>query len=140
LTAVSGGFRYRFKDGMTYDFDAAGRLTRQADRNGNALDIAHDGAGQLVSVTDADAPGRQLLFSYTAGLLSAVADATGRTWTYVYSGGRLAQVSAPTDAQTLPAVVAYDYYTDPARAGLIRTITNPDGGITTYTYYPDRRA
>lgn len=141
FTAVAGGFRYRYQDGLTYTFDTLGRVTEIRDRNDNALTLTHVGTTrQLSAVSEADAPSHTLTFTYTAGLLTSVADFTGRSWTYQYTAGRLGAVAGPGDAGAVPFTVHYDYYTDAARSGLLRQITVADGGALTYTYYPNRRA
>jgi RHS repeat-associated protein len=140
LTDTGPGFAYREKDGMTYEFDGSGKLTQIRDRNNNSLTMAYDGSGRLATVTDTNHPTRQLTFSYSGSNITAVSDFTGRTWAYEHTGPRLTKVTSPSDANTTVAIVRYDYYTDTARDGLMRQITEPDGGTVSYTYYPDRRA
>ena len=75
----------------------------------------------------------------TSGQLQYIADATGQTTTLTYSGGKLQTVTDPF-GRTLQ--FAYD------GAGLLHTVTLPDGGVLTYGYtngtltsvqYPDSK-
>src|SRR5262249_24203764 len=52
LTATGGGYVYHHPDGLTYEFDAQGRLSGKHDRNGNGLALAYDEAGLLATVSD----------------------------------------------------------------------------------------
>ncbi len=139
FAATAGGFKWLDKTGETHNWDTDGKLLQILDRNGNGLQVLYDGAGQLASVSDLVTPARNLTFTYAAGHISAVSDFTGRTFSYGYAGSRLVQVTAPSDANTPVAVIQYDYYTDVARAGLLHRVTQPDGGVTTYEYYANRR-
>lgn len=141
FSETQDGFEYRNKDGQATAFDITGKLIEITDRNGNSLVLDYDAQGQLATVTDADAPTRQLIFTHTNGLISEVSDFTGRTWTYQYTNnGRLSQVTSPDDAETSAQTVQYHYYTDQARDGLLHQIIQPDDGVITYTYYTDGRA
>ncbi len=140
LTAIGAGFLWRDKTGNEREFDAAGNLVRVADRYANGYAIAYDGSGQIHTVSDLVTPSRTLDFAYTSGHITAVTDFTGRTWSYAYDGKRLSQVTTPSDAMTPVATTKYDYYTDTARDGLLHAVTQPNGGITAYSYYPNRRA
>ncbi len=142
LTKTAGGYRYREKNGMIYDFDDAGKLVEIRDRNHNSLTLSYDGGGLLTAVIDTDAPARRLSFTYSGDHVTAVADFTGRTWSYAYTGDHLTQVTSPSDAETPAAIVQYAYYpdTDAARGGLLQQIGEPDGGRRTYEYYANRRA
>ena len=120
LTVSAAGYTFRAKDGLVHQFDPQGRLIEIRDRNGNALDVAYDANGHITTVTEADAPERQLIFTYTGNHITAVSDGTGRTWTYSYTGNELTEADAPSDAQTPQATVRYDYYTDTALGGLLR--------------------
>src|SRR5439155_16731277 len=48
-----GSFALRDKKGVVRNFDATGRMTSIADRNGNTLTLAYDGTGFLTTITDA---------------------------------------------------------------------------------------
>jgi len=141
LATAGGGYAYHDTSGLIHEWDAQGRLTRITDRFGNTHEMAYDASGRLASVTDAGHPGRNLTFTWNGlGQLAATSDFTGRTWTYAYANGRLAQVTGPSDAQTPAYVVRYEYYADSVRDGLLRRVTAPNGGVTEYDYYANRRA
>ncbi len=139
FTKSPTGYIYRNKDGFTHLFDNSGLLTEIRDRNGNAITIAHDAVGHITTVTEANATTHRLTFTYTGDHITSIADFTGRAWLYSYTGNQLVSVTAPSDAQTPQAVTRYDYFTGAALGGLLRQITNPNGGATNYSYYPDRR-
>lgn len=88
LVETSEGFRLGDpRRERIYTFDAAGRLTRVADRNGNAHVLTYTGA-QLMKV--ADGLGRTLTFSYNEdGLLETVSDGTRTVEYYYESNGPL---------------------------------------------------
>jgi len=67
-----------------FGFDAAGRLVRVEDLNGEATVLAYDAAGWLVSATDPS--GRVVSFGYdAAGRIVSATDPAGRTVGYSYS-------------------------------------------------------
>ncbi|MDR3638705.1 MAG: RHS repeat-associated core domain-containing protein [Isosphaeraceae bacterium] len=140
FTATGSGYTFVDTTGLELQFNASGRLIETNDRNGNALDITYNANGQIAHVIEADAPERALTFTYTGIHITSISDGTGRTWTYSYTGNELAAVASPTDAQTPAAVEQYAYYTDTARVGLLRQVTLPNGGVTTFSYYGDGRA
>jgi len=139
LTDEGSAFVWEDKTGMRHEFDAAGKLTKIQDRYGNGYAIAHDASDQIMTVADLITPSRSLTFGYTDGHVSSVSDFTGRTWSYGYTGGRLSLVTSPSDADTPLAKVQYTYYTDTARDGLLHEVIAPDGGVTDYSYYANRR-
>jgi RHS repeat-associated protein len=140
FTASATAYTFRAQDGEVYQFDTNGRLVEIRDRNGNAQDIAYDASGHMKSVTEAGATDHQLLFTYTGNHITAISDGTGRTWTYTYSGNELVRVDYPSDAQTPQETFRYDYYTDTALGGLLRQVTEPNGGTSQFAYYANRRA
>jgi RHS repeat-associated protein len=99
------------KEGITWYFDMAGRLSAATDRNGNRISYQYDDNGRLFRATNAvgksihyeyDSSGRlgkvvygpdddrrEVNYSYsTDGLLTGVRDLAGSTWTYVYDANR----------------------------------------------------
>ncbi len=60
-----GTYTLTTQDRVQMGYDASGRLTSMADRNGNTTSLAYNGAGQLASVTDPG--GRALTFTYEPG-------------------------------------------------------------------------
>jgi RHS repeat-associated protein len=99
-----GGWAFVRLQRETLDFDAAGRLTQEADLAGNVTALEYDGAGHLESVT---APsGRSLAFAYDGDHIAHVADPLGREFSYAYDGaGDLTDV---TDARGGNTHFTYD--------------------------------
>ena len=125
LAPVAGGYTVTRKDGLVYSFDGTGRLTGEADRNGNAIAFAYTN-GDLTGISDT--VGRALSLTYDANHhLRTLADPTGRTLTYAYdASGRLATV---TDVRG--GLTTYGY--DPS--GRLATITDQNGHVlVTNTY------
>src|SRR5450759_1481491 len=125
LAQVSGGYTVTRKDGLVYSFDAAGKLTSEVDRNGNALSFAYAN-GDLSAITDT--VGRVLGLTYNATHhLETIADPTGRAVTYAYDGtGHLATV---TDVRGGLTTYGYD------ASGRLATITDQNGHVlVTNTY------
>ncbi|MBI1187738.1 MAG: hypothetical protein GC206_10505 [Alphaproteobacteria bacterium] len=140
FSASGQAFAYRAPDGLTHTFDLQGRLVSIRDRNANGYDLTYDANGRLQTVADAVAPERALTFIRTGDRIVQILDFTGRAWTYGYDhAGRLSSVDSPSDGRTAAYRVEYAYYDDAARADLLRTIVQPDGGVSSYTYYPNRR-
>jgi RHS repeat-associated protein len=83
-------FVRRHKD--TFSFDSGGLLTQEKDLNGYVTTLAHNGSGQLTTVTDP--AGRKLTFAYSGNHISSVTDPLGRVVTYAYDGeGNLTDVT-----------------------------------------------
>ncbi len=148
FTALDGTRTFHFKDGAAWTFDGAGRLVRQADRNGNAVTVARDGQGRMTALTDST--GRQLTLTYdgTSLRIKTITDPLGRTVRYAYDGGgRLASVTDPAGGMT---TYAYDSssrltaITDPRgitflhneydTASRVSRQTQADGGVWTFAY------
>lgn len=114
-----GPFTLALKNGSTMTFGNPAYLTSVTDRFGNTLTInrheyeqSTSGGGQIESVVTSS--GRWLQFTYGACVTGAstqcvtqIEDNSGRTVSYTY-----------------------DQY------GRLLTVTNPDGGVTTNTWYP----
>lgn len=73
-------------------FNLEGKLTRQEDRNGNALTFIYE-SGKLKSVKDAAS--RLLVLFYTGAQVTAVFDPMNRIVKYTYESGNLASVTLP---------------------------------------------
>lgn len=100
LTSTASGawVWHSAEDDSTYTFDASGKLQTQQARNGWTDAYAYNGAGQLVSVTNAF--GRSLSFVYSGDHLTSITTPDGRTIQYGYdTSGRLTGVTYP-DGQT----------------------------------------
>jgi RHS repeat-associated protein len=118
VTVDSTGRTLRFKDRTTWRFDLAGRLLAQADRHGNTVTLTRDSQGRITALTDPT--GRQVTVTYIgAGLrIDRIQDSLGREVRYTYESGRLSTVTDPNGG-----VTTYTY--DPG--GRLRTITDPRG-------------
>ena len=65
------------KDQTKLVFNATGKLVQEIDTDGNTTTIARNGSGQITNVTAPD--GRQLVFTYTSGLITKIVDPLGRS-------------------------------------------------------------
>jgi RHS repeat-associated protein len=92
------------KEGSTYvytlanqdklDFNSAGRLMSETDRNENSITMSYNSKGQLESATDG--AGRKLTFLYSeGGQVESVTDPMGHVVKYTYESGNLASVTQP---------------------------------------------
>ncbi len=118
-SALDASRTLHFKDGANWTFDGAGRLVRQADRNGNAVTVSRDSQGRMTSITDP--VGRQLALTYDGVSLriTTLTDQLGRAVRYSYDGaGRLMTVTDPAGGST---TYGYDI------AGRLSSITDPRG-------------
>ena len=109
----------------TFEYDAAGRLTRRAATGGaEAVTFTYDSAG---GVTAEDATGTRTTTLFTdAGRVGLVRDALGREQRFGYDArGDLTSVRAP-----LGTGFAYGY---DAR-GHLTSVTDPTGGVVRMTY------
>ena len=125
----SGGHELRRRDQVVYAFDAGGKLTSLADRNGNALSFGYT-SGLLTAMTDT--VGRQIALTYTNGLLTDISGPQSLAVSYGYDpNGRLASV---TDVRGETWAYAYD------AAGRLETIVDPNTHtVVTNTYGPNGR-
>jgi len=126
---VDSTYRMDRKEGTTYDFDTAGRLTRITDRNGNALTLGYTGV-ELATLTDA--AGRVTTFGYDAqSRVTSVTDPAGRVTALGYDAtGHLASIVDPAGQTT-----SFTYNA----SGWMETKTDPAGNATTYSYDIDGR-
>ncbi|MGD1056866.1 MAG: SMP-30/gluconolactonase/LRE family protein [Solirubrobacteraceae bacterium] len=77
-------------------FNSGGKLTSEADRNGNTLTMGYE-SGHLVSVTDG--AGRKLTFAYNGeGEVESAKDPMGHTVKYAYEHGNLISVTQPAES------------------------------------------
>lgn len=104
----------RMKDGMTYKFDVYGLLVEQKDRNGNKLRFLREYEGNVTKIVGPDGRTMVTFSLYILGrdVIKEMTDITGRTVTYTYD---------------------ISYYQG-TRTGLLKSVTNPEGGITQYQY------
>ena len=148
---ISPGYTWEDNSGNLMKFDDFGKLLYINDRYGNGITVGYDDVTKkkIDTVADAKNPSRKLTFTYQGNHIHTITDFSGRFWTYDYDAkGRLMRVFAPKDSNTLPAITQYDYYDDdnnaatldgPALAGLLKSVSDPNGDITRYAYYANRR-
>jgi RHS repeat-associated protein len=107
ISTGSGKYVLRSKDGSKYFFDNAShqRITRQEDRNGNAL-----------------------VFSYTDSLITQIADGAGRTIQLNYNSGKLEKVIDANGSPTRTISYQYD------NQGNLQKVTDPMGFTMEYAY------
>jgi len=146
-----GTYSIARKDGLTYEFDATGKITSISDRNGNTLTYSYTlvpGAGErLTGITDP--VGRLVTLTYDpAGRLTQVADWEGRAYQYAYDArGNLALVTDPAGKRTAYRYDAYHQLTSVADKvgretlvslvdGKCLSITNALGQVTSFVYDP----
>ncbi|MDR1439319.1 MAG: DUF6531 domain-containing protein [Clostridiales bacterium] len=126
LAAEGGGFRLTMPDGLGYMlFDAEGRLTGQADANGNEADFAYDKRNSVQKVVDPN--GGVALTEYDAnGNVKKLTNADGGYETYAYDA--LDRLASRTDSEGGVFATEYD------AAGNIAKETDARGNSRTYAY------
>ncbi len=103
IDVAGGGHSMRSKDGMVWDFDAAGALTRISEPSGNAISLGYSG-GQLTQVLDSSSQ-VALTLSYSGNKLTSVLDRSGRTVRFGFTNDDL---TAATDALNHTETYAYN--------------------------------
>jgi RHS repeat-associated protein len=85
---------YTLPDQTKLEFNGEGRLTKEIDRNGNAITLAYNVEKRLETATDGDS--RKLTFKYTAGgQVESIKDSMGHMVKYAYESGNLISVTLP---------------------------------------------
>jgi RHS repeat-associated protein len=98
LVDEGSGYVYTLPDQAKLEFNSEGRLTKETDRNGNAIALAYNAGNQLESVTDG--AGRKLTFKYNgSGEVESATDPMGHTVKYTYESGNLASVTQPSETK-----------------------------------------
>jgi YD repeat-containing protein len=145
------GYRWTDKTGSTVKFSDNGKLFRMLDRYGDGVEVTYNGNNidkvKRVLNTVVSSPEVGLQFAYNASNhIVSVSDYIGstinRTWRYDYnSANRLTSVTAPIASGMRLAQTQYTYFpeTNTALQGLLNTVVDPNGGITEYAYYANRR-
>ncbi|HVM13313.1 MAG TPA: DUF6531 domain-containing protein, partial [Egibacteraceae bacterium] len=89
--------------------------------------LAFDPTGRLVSVADRN--GETVTLAYSGGRLSTVTDRAGRALTVAWNtaGDRITSITGPGSPTRS---VGYDYNA----AGDLTSVTDPEGGVWTYSY------
>ena len=130
-TLSQGGFGLvlRKKDGTQYQFSGNGQLTGIVDRNGNQITV-NSGIAGVASLQDA--AGHSLQFTYNAAhRIVAIGDSAGRTLSYSYdANGNLIDSAGATGAHT-----TYTYSQAQGLAHSMLSMTDPQGGTTSWEYY-----
>jgi RHS repeat-associated protein len=116
-TTAPVGWRWYDRIGNWIDYDATGRITRYGDRNDVQVSFTRNSNGQIESVRDhagavaltltwngdhvataRDRDNREVVYSWSGGLLNQVTDVLGYHWSYLYDGnGQLTTITDPED-------------------------------------------
>lgn len=127
----------------TYEYDTAGKVTRQTSATGAQTDYSYDATGNLHQVTapaNNDAGTRpQTTYAYDAmGRVLSVTDPRGMATVYTYDAmGRVLTVTLPkpTAGSNLNFTTTYSYDHWDASSGLVLThVTDPNGKLTKLGY------
>jgi RHS repeat-associated protein len=124
------------KDQTRFVYNAAGKLIKQIDQDGNTTTIARATNGQIQTVTEPT--GRQLTFTYTGNWITGITDPLGRTFTYTYgrTPDTLISYEKADASSTVYAQCAHNYGTTVAE---MTSITDCDGNTLTMTYDSSKR-
>ncbi|MEV0346046.1 RHS repeat-associated core domain-containing protein [Nonomuraea sp. NPDC050680] len=105
---AGGGWRLMDTSSNTNTFDAAGRLTKIADRRGRSQTLTYGSDGTFSKITGAG--GRTLHFTWNGPRVATVStdpvDGQALTWSYTYVRDNLSTVCAPVAA---PNCTSYSY-------------------------------
>jgi RHS repeat-associated protein len=94
LVKEGTSYIYTLPNQIKLEFSSAGQLTKEIDRNGNAVTVAYNSESRLESATDG--AGRKLTFAYNSnGQIESVKDPTGHVVKYTYESENLASVTLP---------------------------------------------
>jgi RHS repeat-associated protein len=94
LVKEGTGYVYTLPSQTTLDFNSKGQLTKEVDRDGNAVNLSYNAEGLLEAVTDA--AGRKLTFAYNGeGEVESIKDPMGHTVKYTYESKNLISVTQP---------------------------------------------
>jgi RHS repeat-associated protein len=138
-------YTIRETSGLTYTFEnvegivgARAKLTRVADRNGNALTLTYT-AGRLTSVSDDS--NRALTFTLDgAGHITRVTDFGGRTHRYTYdASGNLMAYYNPLALSGVQDPMRYTYYSAGPLNHVMQSYVLPRGNGMTFEYYANGR-
>jgi len=111
LSAASGGgWLYERGKFERFRFDSTGKLAHVEDIDGDETSLTYDTSGKLTTITDS--AGRSLQVTWTADRITSIADP-----------------STPARA------VTYGY----TPSGLLSTVTDVNGGVTSVAYDPSNR-
>ena len=126
------------KDQTQLVFNAAGKLIKQIDTDGNTTVIARDGSNHLTTVTAPD--GRQLVFTYTSGVISKIVDPLGRQFNYgsaTLSTKLTTMLTSKKDVNNVTFATCGESFT--TTVNQMTTVTTCDGDTITLTYDTSKR-
>jgi RHS repeat-associated protein len=91
---ADGTFTRRLKDGTRFTFNVGGLLTAVIDRNNNSTSYNYDAAGRLTRITDP--VGLQTNLTYANGRLTSITDPASRTTNFQHDAqGNLTRITDP---------------------------------------------
>ncbi len=99
-TLVKSGlvYVYTLPNQTKLEFNATGQLTKEVDREGNAITLAYNAEKRLETATDGDS--RKLTFKYNAGgQVESIKDPMGHLVEYAYESGNLKSVTIEPKAR-----------------------------------------
>lgn len=149
VDGVTGAWRAFTTEGMTYDFDRAGRLKRITDANGLSLlfsPIPRENAADFQTTTGfvvTDTYGRHIeIFTNEAGQIVGTRDAQGREIHYTYERDLLIGATYPGMNQTATYGYLHNALTEIADTHSpyhqqMRIAYNNANQVTEYTFNPD---
>jgi RHS repeat-associated protein len=92
LVKEGSNYVYTLPEQRKLEFNSAGQLVKETERDGNSNTLTYNGSKELEKVTDGDS--RSLTFKYNGeGLVESVTDPLGHEIKYAYSSKQLASVS-----------------------------------------------
>jgi YD repeat-containing protein len=109
----------------TVTYDAVGNITGITDRNGNTVNKTYDALNRLLAITYPDST----VTNYTYDLNGIILTAGNADISYAISYDALNRVIQVNNV-TLGKNVSYSYLC----CGLKDSMTNPEGGVTSYTH------
>ena len=93
-TLGSGDYTLTFPGGFKVTY-ASGVLDKTEDRDGNKIDLIHNGSNQVTSVTDTRGESHTVSY-YTTGRVKDFTMSDGRKWTFEYNANaQLARIKGP---------------------------------------------
>lgn len=125
LTKPSSTYVLTFlKTGEKYNFNSAGRLATDVDKNGNTITYTYNASNQLTKITDTQGRATTVTYNPTWGTIASITDSTGRKHQYSYFNYQLVQYIDPASKTTSYAYTGYD----------LTKITDPVGNETRMVY------
>jgi RHS repeat-associated protein len=124
---TGGSYSLHFdSSGEVWSFTAAGWLSSEADRNGNATTYNYNSDGTTASITDSQ--GRVTTFAYDGnGHIASITDPSGGEVSH-YSYNSAGELTSYTDPSNRTITIGWDSAMDPTY------VTNPNGGRYTFVF------